>query len=186
MTHDIIHQNVVKFYEWYETSNHLWLVVELCTGGSLEFLISQDKSLPESSVRTFGLDLVTGLHYIHSLGILFCDLRPSKVFNIYVCTYIRPNKAVFVFSVIINLSASHHSLIVIPAWPLVVIKHFSCSTQLRLKFILLINVKMPAIVGILIFISRINGKLLWFKHEKSNDFCYFYIYEPSNFQAQLS
>ena len=79
MTHDIIHQNVVKFYEWYETSNHLWLVVELCTGGSLEFLISQDKSLPESSVRTFGLDLVTGLHYIHSLGILFCDLRPSKV-----------------------------------------------------------------------------------------------------------
>ena len=80
MTHDIVHQNVVKFYEWYETSNHLWLVVELCTGGSLENLISQDKSLPESSVRTFGIDLVTGLHYIHSLGILFCDLRPSKVF----------------------------------------------------------------------------------------------------------
>lgn len=79
MTHDIVHQNVVKFYEWYETSNHLWLVVELCTGGSLENLISQDKSLPESSVRTFGIDLVTGLHYIHSLGILFCDLRPSKV-----------------------------------------------------------------------------------------------------------
>ena len=29
-----------------------------------------------------------------------------------------------------------------------VIKLFSCSTQLRLKFILLINVKMPTIVGI--------------------------------------
>ena len=29
------------------------------------------------------------------------------------------------------------------------IKHFSCSTQLRLKFILLINVKIPTIVGIL-------------------------------------
>lgn len=79
MTHDIANQNVVKFYEWYETSNHLWLVVELCTGGSLETLVAQDKHLPESSVRTFGIDLVTGLHYIHSLGILFCDLRPSKV-----------------------------------------------------------------------------------------------------------
>ena len=33
---------------------------------------------------------------------------------------------------------------------------FSCSTQLRLKFILLINVKMPTIVGILTFMSRIN------------------------------
>ena len=33
---------------------------------------------------------------------------------------------------------------------------FSCSTQLSAKFILLINVKMPTIVGILTFISRIN------------------------------
>ena len=37
-----------------------------------------------------------------------------------------------------------------------VIKLFSCSTQLRLEFILLINVKMPTIVGILTFMSRIN------------------------------
>ena len=37
-----------------------------------------------------------------------------------------------------------------------VIKLFSCSTQLRLKFILLINVKMPTIVGILTFMSMIN------------------------------
>ena len=43
-----------------------------------------------------------------------------------------------------------------------VIKRFSCSTLLSMKFILLINVKMPTligiltIVGILTFISRIN------------------------------
>ena len=37
-----------------------------------------------------------------------------------------------------------------------VIKHFSCSTQPSLKFILLINVKMATIVGILTFMSRIN------------------------------
>ena len=37
-----------------------------------------------------------------------------------------------------------------------VIKLFSCSTQLSTKFILLINVKMPTIVGILTFISKIN------------------------------
>ena len=41
-----------------------------------------------------------------------------------------------------------------------VIKLFSCSAQLRLNFILLINVKMPTIVGIfLTFISRINYRL---------------------------
>ena len=32
----------------------------------------------------------------------------------------------------------------------------SCATQAHIKFILLINVKMPTIVGILTFISRIN------------------------------
>ena len=37
-----------------------------------------------------------------------------------------------------------------------VIKLFSYSTQLSTKFILLINVKIPTIVGILIFISMIN------------------------------
>lgn len=79
MTHDIEHENVVKFYEWYETSNHLWMVVELCNGGSLETLISQDSNLPESAVRSLGVQLVTGLHYIHSHSILFHDLCPSKV-----------------------------------------------------------------------------------------------------------
>ena len=37
-----------------------------------------------------------------------------------------------------------------------VIKRFSYSTQLSTKFILLINVKMPTIVGILTFMSMIN------------------------------
>ena len=36
-------------------------------------------------------------------------------------------------------------------------KHFSCWTQLSMKFILLINVKMPTIVGILTFISMIKS-----------------------------
>ena len=36
-----------------------------------------------------------------------------------------------------------------------VIKLFPCSTQLSMKFIILINVKMPTAVGILTFISMI-------------------------------
>ncbi|KAF6101585.1 unc-51 like kinase 4 [Phyllostomus discolor] len=79
LTHEIKHQNIVTFHEWYETSNHLWLVVELCTGGSLETVIAQDENLPEEVVRGFGVDLITGLHHLHRLGILFCDLSPAKI-----------------------------------------------------------------------------------------------------------
>ncbi|XP_053785185.1 serine/threonine-protein kinase ULK4 isoform X2 [Desmodus rotundus] len=79
LTHEIKHQNIVTFHEWYETSNHLWLVVELCTGGSLEMVIAQDESLPEDVVREFGVHLTTGLHHLHQLGILFCDISPGKI-----------------------------------------------------------------------------------------------------------
>ena len=40
-----------------------------------------------------------------------------------------------------------------------VIKLFSCSTQLSMKIFLLINVKMPTIVGIVSFMSRKNSIL---------------------------
>ena len=67
-----------------------------------------------------------------------------------------------------------------------VIKLFSCSAQLRLKFILLINVKMPTIVGILTFISRINYQILRYEPVFSTNFDYFSIYEQLKFHAQLS
>ena len=47
-----------------------------------------------------------------------------------------------------------------------VIKLFSCSTQLSMKFFLLINVKMPTIVGILTFMSRKNSLLHLSEPEK--------------------
>lgn len=84
LTYEINHKNVVKFYEWYETSNHLWLVVELCTAGPLELILEQDNCFPESSIKQFGIDLCEGLFYVHSLGMLFCDLEPRKVFHLFI------------------------------------------------------------------------------------------------------
>ena len=68
-----------------------------------------------------------------------------------------------------------------------VIKLFSCSAQLRLKSILLINVKIPTIVGILILKSRIKYYFLDFEPSKfSTNFDNFKIYEQCKFHAQLS
>ena len=67
-----------------------------------------------------------------------------------------------------------------------VIKLFLCSTQLSTKFILLINVKMPTIVGILTFISMIN--IISERLEARNFFicCHFSLYELLKFHALLS
>ena len=47
--------------------------------GTLDILLEQDGCLPESSIKHFGIDICEGLFYIHSLGLLFCDLIPRKV-----------------------------------------------------------------------------------------------------------
>ena len=54
-----------------------------------------------------------------------------------------------------------------------VIKKISCSTQLSLKFFLLINVKMPTIFGILTVMSRKNSIISLSEPEKKLNFLLF-------------
>ena len=73
----------------------------------------------------------------------------------------------------------------IKTWP-EVIKLFSCSTQLSTKLIMLINVKMPTIVGILTFISMINTTP---ERLKARNFfiCYYFSFNQQlKFHVQLS
>ena len=63
---------------------------------------------------------------------------------------------------------------------------FSCSTQLSIKLITLINVKMPTIVGILAFISMINTTSEILKSRNFFICRYFSIYKQLKFRTQLS
>ena len=62
----------------------------------------------------------------------------------------------------------------------------SYSTQLSTKFILLINVKMPTIVGILTFISMINTTSERLNARNVLICRYFIFYGHLKFHAQLS
>ena len=77
--HSLKHPNVMGFYSWYESTNHLWLILEYCVGGDLLTLLRQDKKLPETSIHDFGRDLLSAMHALHSSGILHCDLKPSNI-----------------------------------------------------------------------------------------------------------
>ena len=54
-----------------------------------------------------------------------------------------------------------------------IIKLFSCSTQLSMKFFLFINVKMPIIVGILTFMRKKNNIFGLSESEKKLNFLTF-------------
>ena len=62
---------------------------------------------------------------------------------------------------------------------------FLCSTQLNMKFILFINVKMPTIIGILTFVSRINTISDSFITRKELICQHFSCYEKLKFHSQL-
>ena len=57
--HALAHRNVLAFHAWYETSNHLWLVLEYAAGGDMHALIRKQKKgayIDESTVLTGSSD----------------------------------------------------------------------------------------------------------------------------------
>lgn len=59
--HKLSCPNILKFHDWYETRNNLWLILEYCTGADLQSLLNQDKCLPETSIKLFAADILSGL-----------------------------------------------------------------------------------------------------------------------------
>ena len=70
------HENVARFFAWFETSNHLWTVTEYCAGGNLRELLQQDAVQPESTVGSFGVDLLAGMQHLHARGVLSSRAAP--------------------------------------------------------------------------------------------------------------
>ena len=66
------------------------------------------------------------------------------------------------------------------------IKLFSSLTQLSMNFIMIINVKMPTIVGISTIISMINTASVSSKARKFFIFQHFSFYEQLKFHTQVS
>lgn len=79
MLRSLTHENLLRFFAWYETQNHLWLILEYCVGGDLLSVLKQDARLPESSVCGFTRDLLAALQAVHGAGWVHCDLKPSNV-----------------------------------------------------------------------------------------------------------
>ncbi|GBG84170.1 hypothetical protein CBR_g38144 [Chara braunii] len=73
--HSLDHENVLKFHAWYETSNHLWLILEYCVGGDLLTLLRQDTRLPEESIHDFARDLLCDFGLARRLS----DIAKSSV-----------------------------------------------------------------------------------------------------------
>ncbi|KAL1499336.1 hypothetical protein AB1Y20_011543 [Prymnesium parvum] len=73
------HPNVVKMYAVYETETHLFLCLELLTGGELFDRIISKGHYSEEDARKLTVTLLEATAYLHSLGIAHRDLKPENI-----------------------------------------------------------------------------------------------------------
>jgi len=73
------HRNIVNLHEVFESETTLWLIMEKVGGGELLEYLKELEHLSEAYVRDIAKQLCTGLHYIHSAGVVHRDIKLENV-----------------------------------------------------------------------------------------------------------
>eukprot|EP00761_Pharyngomonas_kirbyi_P012556 gb/GECH01012583.1/.p1 GENE.gb/GECH01012583.1/~~gb/GECH01012583.1/.p1 ORF type:complete len:618 (+),score=124.59 gb/GECH01012583.1/:1-1854(+) len=73
------HPNIVKLYDSFEDEEYVYLVLELCESGNMSEYIKKWKYISESESKYYITQLMAGLQYLHSHGIIHRDLKLSNI-----------------------------------------------------------------------------------------------------------
>jgi 5'-AMP-activated protein kinase, catalytic alpha subunit len=73
------HPNIIQLYEIIETPKQLYLIMEYANGGELfDYIVSKGKLKETLACRIFQ-QILTGLDYLHSIGVAHRDLKPENL-----------------------------------------------------------------------------------------------------------
>uniref|UniRef100_A0A8D3CPD1 Serine/threonine-protein kinase PLK3 n=1 Tax=Scophthalmus maximus TaxID=52904 RepID=A0A8D3CPD1_SCOMX len=74
------HKHVVKFSHHFEDKDNIYIFLELCSRKSLAHIWKARHTLTEPEVRYYLRQIISGLKYLHSRGILHRDLKLGNFF----------------------------------------------------------------------------------------------------------
>lgn len=74
------HTHILQFLEWYRSPQHIWLVTELASVGTLADVMTSDGPTPLQSIPSFVSDILSGLNHAHLMGVVVRDLCPAKIY----------------------------------------------------------------------------------------------------------
>ncbi|XP_031436251.2 LOW QUALITY PROTEIN: serine/threonine-protein kinase PLK4 [Clupea harengus] len=74
------HPSILELYNYFEDSNYVYLVLEMCPNGEMSrYLKDRKKPFTEKEARHFMQQIVCGMLYLHTHGILHRDLTLSNL-----------------------------------------------------------------------------------------------------------
>jgi hypothetical protein len=73
------HPYIVTLHYAFETPRNLYLVMEFCPNGDLEHLVAKQGRIEEHNAKIFVAETVLALEYLHSLSIVYRDLKPANI-----------------------------------------------------------------------------------------------------------
>ncbi|KAK6758959.1 hypothetical protein RB195_016281 [Necator americanus] len=76
------HENVIRLIEVFrrEQKNKLYVVLEFCMGSVQQLLdAAHENRLPDAETHRYFVDLIKGLEYLHSVGIVHKDIKPANL-----------------------------------------------------------------------------------------------------------
>ncbi|GHJ83897.1 hypothetical protein NliqN6_0299 [Naganishia liquefaciens] len=73
------HTNIVKYRGFFKTDQHLYIILEYCENGSLQTISKRYGKFPEDLVAVYISQVLQGLIYLHSQGVIHRDIKGANI-----------------------------------------------------------------------------------------------------------
>ena len=76
---DMIHKNVIRYYDSFSHDNKFYTVMDFAEGGELTYLLREKGTLSEEEAKKIFKQIYEAVCFIHSRNIIHRDLKPNNI-----------------------------------------------------------------------------------------------------------